>query len=54
MTETSKTPITVLGGWLGAGKTTMVNRLLRATNERLAIIVNQGIWSTLHKLHQGQ
>ncbi len=40
MTETSKTPITVLGGWLGAGKTTMVNRLLRATNERLAIIVN--------------
>ncbi len=40
MSETAKTPITVLGGWLGAGKTTMVNRLLAATNERLAIIVN--------------
>lgn len=40
VTNTPKTPITVLGGWLGAGKTTMVNRLLGATRERLAIVVN--------------
>jgi len=31
----------VLGGWLGAGKTTLVNRLLRATDgERIAVVVN--------------
>lgn len=40
MVDPAKLPITVLGGWLGAGKTTMVNRILAATTERLAIIVN--------------
>ena len=31
----------VLGGWLGAGKTTLVNRLLRAAHdERIAVVVN--------------
>ena len=40
MADSQQLPITVLGGWLGAGKTTMLNRLLRATTERLAIIVN--------------
>jgi len=31
----------VLGGWLGAGKTTLVNRLLRvAGGERIAVVVN--------------
>ena len=31
----------VLGGWLGAGKTTMINRLLRvAGDERIAVVVN--------------
>ena len=31
----------VLGGWLGAGKTTLVNRLLRvAGDERIAVVVN--------------
>ena len=31
----------VLGGWLGAGKTTLVNRLLRAADgERIAVVVN--------------
>ncbi|MDG1465497.1 MAG: GTP-binding protein [Acidimicrobiales bacterium] len=34
-------PMVVLGGWLGAGKTTLVNRLLRATDgERIAVVVN--------------
>lgn len=34
-------PVVVLGGWLGAGKTTLVNRLLRdIRGERIAIIVN--------------
>lgn len=34
-------PFTVLGGYLGAGKTTLVNHLLRnAQGERLALIIN--------------
>ncbi|MFK7751641.1 MAG: GTP-binding protein [Sedimentitalea sp.] len=35
-------PITVLGGFLGAGKTTLVNHLLRNANGvRLAVLVNE-------------
>ena len=34
-------PLTVIGGFLGAGKTTFVNRVLRATGgRRLAVLVN--------------
>lgn len=34
-------PVTVIGGYLGAGKTTLVNRLLRAADgRRLAVLVN--------------
>jgi G3E family GTPase len=34
-------PVTVIGGWLGAGKTTLVNHLLRhAGGRRLAVLVN--------------
>ncbi|MCB1000220.1 MAG: GTP-binding protein [Acidimicrobiales bacterium] len=34
-------PVTVIGGYLGAGKTTLVNRLLAgATGERIAVLVN--------------
>ena len=34
-------PLTILGGYLGAGKTTLVNRMLRdAGGRRLAILVN--------------
>jgi G3E family GTPase len=34
-------PAIVLGGWLGAGKTTLVNRLLRAAGgRRIAVLVN--------------
>ncbi len=35
-------PVTIIGGYLGAGKTTMVNHLLRTANGRkLAILVNE-------------
>lgn len=38
--EAGDLPVTVLGGYLGAGKTTLVNHLLRTTTERLALLVN--------------
>ena len=42
MTETPKTPVTIIGGYLGSGKTTLVNHLLRnADGNRLAILVNE-------------
>lgn len=35
-------PVTVIGGYLGSGKTTLVNHLLRSANgRRLAIMVNE-------------
>ena len=35
-------PVTIIGGYLGAGKTTLVNRLLRgADGSRLAVLVNE-------------
>jgi G3E family GTPase len=39
---TAALPVTVVGGYLGAGKTTLVNRLLReaAGTRRLAVLVN--------------
>ena len=38
----STLPVTVIGGYLGAGKTTLVNQLLRNANgQRLAILVNE-------------
>jgi G3E family GTPase len=37
----SRIPVTIIGGYLGAGKTTLVNHLLRnADGHRLAILVN--------------
>jgi G3E family GTPase len=37
----SRRPVTVIGGYLGTGKTTLVNRLLRAADgQRLAVLVN--------------
>ena len=37
----TKLPVTVIGGYLGAGKTTLINRLLRAADGRkLAVLVN--------------
>ncbi|WP_424627516.1 CobW family GTP-binding protein [Bradyrhizobium sp. SYSU BS000235] len=36
----AKTPVTVIGGFLGAGKTTFLNHLLRNGGERYAVLVN--------------
>jgi len=37
----ARLPVTVIGGYLGAGKTTLVNHLLRAADgRRLAVLVN--------------
>ena len=33
-------PLTVIGGFLGAGKTTLINFLLRTATERLGVLVN--------------
>lgn len=39
--DTGGIPVTVVGGYLGAGKTTLVNHLLRnARGERIAVLVN--------------
>lgn len=35
-----RVPVTLLAGYLGAGKTTVVNQLLASTERRLAILVN--------------
>lgn len=36
----AKTPVTVIGGFLGAGKTTYLNHLLRSGGARYAVLVN--------------
>jgi len=36
-----KTPITLITGFLGSGKTTLVNHLLSSSTEKIAIIVNE-------------
>ncbi len=36
----NSTPVTVLSGTLGAGKTTVLNNLLRETDDRIAVLVN--------------
>ena len=42
MTAAAPLPVTVVGGYLGAGKTTLVNSLLRQANgRRLAVMVNE-------------
>ncbi len=45
MTDASSVPmtpmaVTVIGGYLGAGKTTLVNHILRTSDQRVAVLVN--------------
>jgi G3E family GTPase len=41
LTQDAPLPVTVIGGYLGAGKTTLVNHLLRhAAGRRIAVLVN--------------
>ena len=42
MTLSQKTPATILTGFLGAGKTTLIRHLLEnAGNRRLALVINE-------------
>ncbi|TCJ16454.1 GTP-binding protein [Rubrobacter taiwanensis] len=36
-----KTPVTLIGGFLGAGKTTLVNRLISSGERRYGVVVNE-------------
>lgn len=38
--SSAKTPVTVVGGFLGAGKTTFLNHLLKTSSARYAVLVN--------------
>ena len=33
-------PLTIVGGYLGTGKTTLINNILKTTNKRIAVLVN--------------
>lgn len=37
----TRTPVTIVTGYLGSGKTTFLNHLLEQTNEKVAVIVNE-------------
>lgn len=36
----TRVPLTVVGGFLGAGKTTLINHVLRAADRRIGVLVN--------------
>ena len=41
MVSTTRLPVTVVTGFLGAGKTTVLRQLLRQSGQRLAVLVNE-------------
>ncbi|SDT54254.1 CobW family GTP-binding protein [Bradyrhizobium canariense] len=57
MMAVAPTPVTVIGGFLGAGKTTFLNRLLAAGTTRYAVLVNDfgeiNVDATLIERHDG-
>lgn len=40
MTPSPRIPVLVVGGYLGAGKTTLINEILQSTTQRIAVVVN--------------
>jgi G3E family GTPase len=40
MTQTPRIPVLVIGGYLGAGKTTLINNVLSTATQRIAVVVN--------------
>ena len=40
MTQTPRIPVLVIGGYLGAGKTTLINNVLSSATQRIAVVVN--------------
>jgi G3E family GTPase len=38
--EGRRVPFTLVGGYLGSGKTTLINEMLRSTNDRIVVLVN--------------
>ncbi len=40
MTPSSRIPVLVIGGYLGAGKTTLINQILQNATQRIAVVVN--------------
>ena len=57
MMATAPIPMTVIGGFLGAGKTTFLNRLLASATERCAVLVNDfgeiNVDASLIRSHDG-
>jgi G3E family GTPase len=40
MSQQARIPVLVIGGYLGAGKTTLINRMLSDATQRIAVVVN--------------
>ncbi|WDE99085.1 GTP-binding protein [Lentisphaera profundi] len=40
-TQDKKIPITILTGFLGAGKTSLLNKLIKSSDKKLALIINE-------------
>ena len=40
MIKNNKIPVTILGGYLGTGKTTLINNILRTSKKNIAVLVN--------------